>query len=136
MKISILLPYKENFSQEYAGAVSIFVNETTLCSKYKKSITIFGNTNFKKKLQKNYINLPLKKEIFQSGSKVYVNNFLSIEEKNNSDLIEIHNQTKAKLVLYFHNDPLSMNGSKSVNERLFLINNVEIKKERLNVEKV
>ena len=26
MKISILLPYKENYSTEYAGAVSIFVN--------------------------------------------------------------------------------------------------------------
>ena len=27
MKISILLPYKENFSPEYPGAVSLFVNE-------------------------------------------------------------------------------------------------------------
>ena len=26
MKISILLPYKENFSPEYPGAVSIFLN--------------------------------------------------------------------------------------------------------------
>ena len=135
MKISILLPYKENFSPEYAGAVSIFVNDTTISSKFKNSITIFGNTKFKKKLQKNYINLPFKKEIFQSGSKVYINNFLSIEKKNNSDVIEIHNrpayiksivdETKAKLVLYFHNDPLTMNGSKSVSERLFLINKVE-----------
>ncbi len=36
MKISILLPYKENFSPEYAGAVSLFVKDTTLRSKYKK----------------------------------------------------------------------------------------------------
>ena len=28
MKISILLPYKENFSPSYAGAVSIFINDT------------------------------------------------------------------------------------------------------------
>ena len=27
MKISILLPYKENYSKKYAGAVYIFVNE-------------------------------------------------------------------------------------------------------------
>ena len=27
MKISILLPYKENFSPEYAGAVSIFIKD-------------------------------------------------------------------------------------------------------------
>ena len=28
MKISILLPFKENFSPSYAGAVSLFVNDT------------------------------------------------------------------------------------------------------------
>ena len=58
MKISILLPYKENFSPSYAGAVSIFLKDTINCSKYKKNIIVFGNTNFKKKLIKNYKNLP------------------------------------------------------------------------------
>ena len=48
MKISILLPYKENFSPEYPGAVSLFVYETSKKSKYKKNIIVFGNTNFKK----------------------------------------------------------------------------------------
>jgi len=38
MKISILLPYKENFSPTYPGAVSLFVYETTKISKYKKKI--------------------------------------------------------------------------------------------------
>ena len=38
MKISILLPYKENFSPEYAGAVSLFVKDTSHVSIYKKSI--------------------------------------------------------------------------------------------------
>ena len=40
MKISILLPYKENFSPIYAGAVSLFVKDTTKISKFKKYITI------------------------------------------------------------------------------------------------
>ena len=44
MKISILLPYKENFSPDYPGAVSFFVSETKK-SKYKKFITVYGNTN-------------------------------------------------------------------------------------------
>ena len=35
MKISILLPYKENFSPNYAGAVSLFINDTLKISKYK-----------------------------------------------------------------------------------------------------
>jgi len=43
MKISILLPYKENFSPTYAGAVSLFVKDITKISKFKKYITIYGN---------------------------------------------------------------------------------------------
>ena len=49
MKISILLPYKENFSPIYPGAVSIFLNSVIKKSKYKKIITVYGNTQFKKK---------------------------------------------------------------------------------------
>ena len=64
MKISILLPYKENFSPEYPGAVSLFVYETTKISKFKKDITIFGNTNFKKIFNLRYINIDLRKNLF------------------------------------------------------------------------
>ena len=49
MKISILLPYKENFSPNYAGAVSLFVNDITKISKYKNKINIYGSTKFQKK---------------------------------------------------------------------------------------
>ena len=38
MKISILLPYKENFSPIYPGAVSLFVRDTVNISKYKKRL--------------------------------------------------------------------------------------------------
>ena len=50
MKISILLPYKENFSPIYPGAVSLFVKDTVEISKYKKDIIVYGNTDFKKNL--------------------------------------------------------------------------------------
>ena len=76
MKISILLPYKENFSPIYAGAVSLFVKDTTNLSKFKKLITVYGSTNLKKVYKLNYENILLKKNIVQSGSKVYVNEFL------------------------------------------------------------
>ena len=135
MKISILLPYKENFSPEYPGAVSIYIKDTTKCSKFRNSIKVFGSTTFKNKLLKNYINLPLKRNFFQSSSKMYVKSFLGIENKVNSDIIEIHNRpnyvseifknTKAKIVLYFHNDPLQMSGSKSTKERKDIINKTE-----------
>jgi len=134
MKISILLPYKENFSPIYPGAVSLFVKDTVKISKFKKDITVFGNTNLKKKYNLLYKNIDLKKTIIESGSKIYVNEFLKFESIDPSDLIEIHNRpnyfhlihekvTKQKLVLYFHNDPLTMTGSRSIKDRKRLLNN-------------
>ena len=91
-KIYIILPFKESLNPKVAGAVSIYVKDTTLCSIYKRDIKIFGSTNYKKKLLKNYINLPLEKRIFQSSSKLYVKSFLKDEIKRKSDIIEIHNR--------------------------------------------
>jgi len=133
MKISILLPYKENFSPIYAGAVSLFVKDTVKLSEYKKYITIFGNTSLKNIFKLTYKNIDLKKNLIQSGSRLYVNEFLNFENKYPSDLIEIHNRpnyfhlihkktTSQKIVLYFHNDPLTMTGSKSALDRRKLLN--------------
>ena len=81
MKISILLPYKENFSPEYPGAVSLFVYETTRISRFRKKITVFGNTNLKKKFSVKYINIETKKNILSSQTKSYVNKFVKLEKK-------------------------------------------------------
>ena len=134
MKISILLPYKENFSAKYAGAVSLFVNDTVSNSKYFKNTYIFGNMNYKKPFLKRYINVPLNKNILQSASKTYVKEFIKKEKIINSDIIEIHNRPNyikyfdkigKKIVLYFHNDPLSMSGSIKIKDRLYLLNNID-----------
>ena len=78
MKISILLPYKENFSPEYPGAVSLFVYETSKISKFKKNITVFGNTNYKKIFKLRYVNIDSKKIFFNSQTKNYVENFIKL----------------------------------------------------------
>ncbi len=126
MKISILLPYKENFSPSYPGAVSLFLKDTILLSRFKKNILVYGNTNFQKKLLKNYINLDFKKYFFRSSSKSYVDKFIENENFNKSNLIEIHNRPNyinriykinKNIVLYFHNDPLKMKNSISLKER-------------------
>ena len=135
MKISILLPYKENFSPTYAGAVSLFVKDTTQISKFKKYITVFGNTDLKNIYKLKYKNIFLKKNLVQSGSAVYVNEFLKHEIESPSNIIEIHNRPNyfhlifkklknKKIVLYFHNDPLTMTGSRSLKDRKKLLENV------------
>ena len=113
-KISILLPYKENFSPRYAGAVSLLVNDTVLLSKYKNNTTVYGSTDFKEKFYANYKNINFNKFFFESSNIKYAQYFLKLEKKNKSDLIEIHNRPAVfnyiaskidknrQLVLYFH----------------------------------
>ena len=135
MKISILLPYKENYSKLNAGAVSLFVNDTTSKSKFKENINIFGSTLNKHFLSKNYINIPSKKTFFKSLNNQYVTDFLNNKNFQNTDILEVHNRPKyvkqikqiynKTIFLYFHNDPLSMSGSKYIFERKYLINNVD-----------
>ena len=132
MKLSILLPYKENFSSDYAGAVSLLLKDTTPLSKFKKNIKIYGSTKYKKDILKNeYVNLSLKKFFFQSRSNIYIKNFLKNEKNKKSVLIEVHNRpnyinqiskVNSSIVLYFHNNPLEMKGSKKIKERINLLN--------------
>ena len=133
MKISILLPYKENFSPEYPDAVSLFIKDTSSLSKYKKDLIIYGNTNYKNTFKLNYKNIELKKNLISSQTKQYVEKFVQLERKNKSTIIEIHNRPNylnfiykklsfRNYTLFFHNDPLSMDGSKNIKDRIFLLN--------------
>ena len=132
-KISILLPYKENFSPRYAGAVSLLVNDTVLSSKYRNNTTVYGSTDFKEKFYANYKNISFNKYFFESSNIKYAHHFLKLESKNKSDLIEIHNRPAVfnylasrigkdrKLILYFHNDPLSLRGSLTIDQRINIL---------------
>ena len=132
-KISILLPYKENFSPRYAGAASLLVNDTVVHSKYKNNTTVYGSTDFKEKFYTNYKNINFNKYFLESSNIKYAHHFLKLENKNKSDLIEIHNRPAVfnyissnsdknkKLVLWFHNDPLSLRGSISPHQRINIL---------------
>ncbi len=135
MKIAILLPYKENYSPNFSGAVSIHVSNLYKYSKFKKNITIWGNTKNKNYLSNNYKNISISKQFLSSNNKKYLSKFIYLQKKNKSDIIEIHNRPNyvhtilerlnSKIILYFHNNPLDISGSKSVKERLKLLNNCE-----------
>ena len=133
MKIAVLLPYKENYSKKSAGAVSIFVNDTNNLSKFKKDISVFGFTEDKSNFN-NYKNIILKKKLFQSTSTQYLKNFIKLIENKTIDILEIHNRPHyitflnkvfSKKILFFHNDPLKMQGSTTKSEREFLLKNTD-----------
>ena len=137
IKIATILPYKENYTIDKASAASLWVSEFFKKSKFKKTNFIYGNTKTKNYLTKNYKNIKLKsiKYKLRSSTKEYSNKILKDIRINNYDIVEVHNRPlilnilskklENKFIFYFHNDPLSMKGSRSINERLYILNRVE-----------
>ena len=129
MKINILLPYKEQFDQNKASAVSITVKNNLYYSSYLNDIKIFGQS-VTNPISENFIGF--KHSFFSFKGK---NRFLAAQmlknisnSKDQQQLIEIHNRpylineiSKTKqnfpISIFFHNDPKTMKGSKSVEER-------------------
>ena len=119
-KIFIILPYKESLKPKSAGAVSIYVKDTTKYSKYKKKIKFISSDNIDKK------------KIFRN--KYYILNFCNKYKNSKIDIIEIHNRPeylkyikkffpKTKIKLFFHNDPLTLRGSENIKEREYILSN-------------
>ena len=118
--IFIILPFKESLDPNYAGAVSIYVKDTTKLSKFKNKIKIISSDDIdKSKLFRN---------------KNYIINFCKKYKNYKIDIIEIHNRPEylfyikkyfpnTKIILIFHNDPLSLRGSIKKNERENIISN-------------
>ena len=137
MKIATLLPYKENYTISKAQAAAIWVCDFYKYSKFKDNNFIYGNTSTKDYLTKNYVNIEISnlKSKLTSSTKEYCKNFIKKTLKDNFDIIEIHNrplvykylknEVDTKYILYFHNDPISMHGSKTRSERLDLLDNVD-----------
>ena len=137
LNIATILPYKENYTFNKASAASLWVSEFFKKSKYKKNNIIYGHTKSKDYLSKNYKNINLKnlKSKLKSTTNEYAEKLTKEINNNNFDIVEIHNRpqlffklinkVKSKFIFYFHNDPLSMKGSKSVKERLKILENVE-----------
>ena len=135
LKIATILPYKENYSFDKASAASLWVADFFKKSKYNKNNIIYGYTKSKKYLTKNYFNINLKSinSKFSSTTTEYSRKLIKEINSKNFDIVEIHNRPlilynlvnkiNTKFIFYFHNDPLSMKGSKKISERLFILKN-------------
>ncbi|MBJ7489090.1 MAG: glycosyltransferase family 4 protein [Candidatus Fonsibacter sp.] len=139
MKINIILPYKETYSEKLAGAVSLLVSEVKNQCKFKNNIRIFGSLILKKPLTKDYISCDLSDKPFYyifGRTSYYLENIKKKISKKKS-IIEVHNRPQAanffinnnnnnnKIILYFHNDPLTLRGSKYVYQRMYLLKNLD-----------
>ena len=137
IKILTILPYKENYTKSKAQAAAIWVYDFLKFSIFKKNTLVIGSTKGKNYLSKSYLNINIDNlgSKFSSSTIRYCNKIIKKIDDIKYDLIEIHNRPlvfeylkkniNKKYILYFHNDPLSMKGSTSKNERLNLLNRVD-----------
>ena len=137
LKIATILPYKENYTVDRASAASLWVSEFYAKSKFKKYNFIYGHTKSKNYLTKNYININLKnlQSKIKSTTNEYADKLIKDLSNKNFNIIEIHNRpqlldkllnhVKTRFIFYFHNDPLSMKGSRKISERLKILNSVD-----------
>lgn len=133
-RIAILLPYKENYNINKAGAASIWVKDYLKLSRLNNQTIVYGNLDKKfKPLTKNFRNLDISSTVL-SKNIFYTNQLYKQYLKNKFSIIEIHNRPESlvymlkkkvssKLIFVFHNNPQDMRGSTTINERIFLAEN-------------
>ena len=133
-KIAILLPYKEKYTAKDAAAASIWVKDYLNGSRLKKETLVFGDLEKNKKpITKNFINLDISKINFRKNYS-YTKKFHKLYEKFNFEIVEIHNRPESlvyllkrkmncKFIFVYHNNPQDLRYSKTIDERLFILNN-------------
>ena len=129
MKINILLPYKEKFDENKASSVSITVKNNLNHSTFLKYIRVFGQNVDQPLFKKNFIGVEHPFLSFKSKNKFLADKMLAMiaNSSANKQLIEIHNRpylidhiakvNNFPLSLFLHNDPKTMKGSKSIEDR-------------------
>jgi len=135
-KIDILLPVKERFTQQNAGAISGVVNDLVTASTYGNNLSIFGYLVAQPLNSKNFIGLRPKAPWLHGNNIAFALAYLAHLKKTKlPDLVEVHNRGQiAKFIaknrpdlrvsLYLHNDPRDMLGTKTETQRLKLLSNL------------
>ena len=133
-KIISILPFKEEFTQ-LGGAVAIGINEQLKHSTFKKNMYVVGRYVSKHIRNLNFISSTGRNFIFKNST--YINEFVNLfKNKKEFKILEIHNRPlyvkpiknnllDKKIILYFHNDPLTLKGSITFDERLYLYTNCD-----------
>ena len=129
MKINILLPYKEKFDENKASSVSITVKNNLMHTKFLNGIKIYGQNVENALFKDNFVGLNYSIFSLKSKNVFLFHRMLKMiyADNNKKQLIEIHNRpylinqinrfNDFPVSLFFHNDPLTMRGSKSIRER-------------------
>ena len=89
--MQFLLPYKEMYSKQNAGAASLYVNELLKYSKFKNNIKVYGIDIKGLPLTNNYKEISTRGKSF-SKTKNYLDSFVKTFVNEYPRIIEIHNR--------------------------------------------
>ena len=132
-KIDLLLPPKESFSPENAGAVSTIVRDLVAESRKPEAQTVFGNKSEKPFPGINFTSLNTKHKWLYGKNIGFAAAYCDHLKYNSTpDLIEVHGRCnvaaymlkkklKIPIALYVYNDPREMAGAKSQKDRQKLL---------------
>jgi glycosyltransferase involved in cell wall biosynthesis len=131
-EIAELLPNKEDYSLKNAAAASIWIKDFNIGKISRKQI-IFGISSSATPFSQNFINL--KKKNLINNSYFYIKNFIK-KLPESIKVIVIHNRPHfffilkkkfpgMKFVIIFHNDPNALRGSRSVSEKINILDHCD-----------
>ena len=134
-EISILLPFKEGFSNKNFGSVSLYVKQINEYSKFFNNIKIYSHIRSQPFNKFHVEHLPKSiTHVFFGKNFGHTKSFIkSLNSKKKPKIIEVHNRPKSifqiahslplsKKFLFYHNDPLSFKEFSTLNSRKELIN--------------
>lgn len=119
LRVASILPPREGFNSEEAGAVALYVSHFMKSDKGSFDSTVFGGWNGAPFDGHKYISVEIPKLRLTSKSIAYANALCRLLKKGHYDLVEVHNRPSIalaikqrcpnlKVSLFLHNDPATM----------------------------
>ena len=135
-RIDMLLPAKERFTPDNAGAIAGVVHDLALASTTPEVFHIYGTKVENTFSDVKFTGLTPNHSLFHGQNIRFANAYLEhIANSTLPDIVEVHSRchvarylakknTKLNVILYLHNDPRSMKGAKTRAERQFLLDHM------------
>ena len=136
--IHALLPYKEHYTRQNAGAVAMVCHDMITSSAYGDNIHVFGRALDHDPISQPYTALtPNMNVVFGNNlglARAYLNHLKSLTKQ--PDIVEVHGRCQVasyiakkrsdlKIVIVLHNDPRDMKGAKTASERKSLAHHLK-----------
>jgi len=135
-RIDMLLPSKERFTPNNAGAIAGVVHDLALASATPDVFHVFGTDVENAFSDVHFTGLTPRQSLLRGQNICFANAYLDhIANTTLPDIVEVHSRchvarhlarknTHLNVILYLHNDPRTMKGAKTQAERRFLLDHM------------